>query len=440
MVENKIYNTETFSLEKSQDKKGYILKGNAMPLGETSRNGVYYRPESVKKAYKSLEGNSFLFSHQQDQVNHVLGHVTKSGLSDSHVTYEVDIDPEEKDFIRKSERGDIKHVSVGAIINPETVEIDEDKGIAYVDVEEFAELSSAPVPGYKNTSAKLNTVMAIAEKFGNEDQVKKLKQKTQETEDEKPSEEEPEDSKDTEDNPEKDEDEKELEEDKKDTEEPEKLDTEDTEDSEDTEDTKEPEESEVNESYQEDKEESEADKEDNEEDKSEEDMSKEPFAGYKNFDDCVKKNQDKKDPKAYCGKIQKKAKDKDNKTQNTSNETEDESEEQTVEEQVSELKTLYDEISGKYEEIQNRLSALESKIDQLLDEPEEEKSKEQDTQKLKEVYNEDKFQEKSDPTPNIKPEKYQERKEKELGLDKNTDGKKLDSIDLNKIIRKNRRY
>ncbi|MFW5902622.1 MAG: hypothetical protein ACOCTT_01905 [archaeon] len=438
MVENKIYNTETFSLEKSQDKKGYILKGNAMPLGETSRNGVYYRPESVKKAYKSLEGNSFLFSHQQDQVNHVLGHVTKADLTDTHVTYEVDIDPEEKDFIRKSERGDIKHVSVGAIINPETVEIDEDKGIAYVDVEEFAELSSAPVPGYKNTSAKLNTVMAIAEKFGNEDQVKKLKQKTKTKETDE--------DKDTEDNPEEDKlpgqadtEEPKDKEDKKETEESEE-DKEDTEDSEDKEDTKEPEEQEVTESYQEDKEESEADKEDNEEDKSEEDMSKEPFAGYKNFDDCVKKNQDKKDPKAYCGKIQKKAKDKDNKTQNTSNETEDESEEQTVEEQVSELKTLYDEISGKYEEIQNRLSALESKIDQLLDEPEEENSKEQDTQKLKEVYNEEKFQEKSDLTPNIKPEKYQERKEKELGLDKNTDGKKLDSIDLNKIIRKNRRY
>ena len=28
-----------------------------------------------------------------------------------------------------------------------------------------------------------------------------------------------------------------------------------------------------------------------------------PFAGYKNFKDCVKKNQDKGDPDAYCGSI-----------------------------------------------------------------------------------------------------------------------------------------
>jgi len=28
-----------------------------------------------------------------------------------------------------------------------------------------------------------------------------------------------------------------------------------------------------------------------------------PFAGYKSFADCVRKNRDKKDPEAYCGKI-----------------------------------------------------------------------------------------------------------------------------------------
>ncbi len=32
-----------------------------------------------------------------------------------------------------------------------------------------------------------------------------------------------------------------------------------------------------------------------------------PFAGYKDFDDCVKKNSDKEDPKAYCAQIQRKA-------------------------------------------------------------------------------------------------------------------------------------
>jgi len=28
-----------------------------------------------------------------------------------------------------------------------------------------------------------------------------------------------------------------------------------------------------------------------------------PFAGYKDFADCLRKNQDKKNPEAYCGFI-----------------------------------------------------------------------------------------------------------------------------------------
>jgi len=35
-----------------------------------------------------------------------------------------------------------------------------------------------------------------------------------------------------------------------------------------------------------------------------------PFAGYSSFADCVKKNQDKRDPEAYCGKIKHQVEDK----------------------------------------------------------------------------------------------------------------------------------
>jgi hypothetical protein len=35
-----------------------------------------------------------------------------------------------------------------------------------------------------------------------------------------------------------------------------------------------------------------------------------PFAGYKDFDECVRKNRDKKDPDAYCASIMKKVEDK----------------------------------------------------------------------------------------------------------------------------------
>ena len=178
MEDIKLYNTEEFQLEKKQEgkKQKVILKGNAMPLNETSRNGVFYRPKSVKKAYKSLENAPFLFAHQQEEVRHILGKVEKVGITDEAITYEADIDPEEKEFIRKSEKGYIKNVSVGVMVDPETVDIDEEKGIAKVDVLEFVELSSAPVPGFKNTSGLMsNQVIQIAEKLGDKKAVEKLK-------------------------------------------------------------------------------------------------------------------------------------------------------------------------------------------------------------------------------------------------------------------------
>lgn len=33
-----------------------------------------------------------------------------------------------------------------------------------------------------------------------------------------------------------------------------------------------------------------------------------PFAGYKDFDACVKANSDKEKPKAYCAELERKAK------------------------------------------------------------------------------------------------------------------------------------
>jgi hypothetical protein len=33
-----------------------------------------------------------------------------------------------------------------------------------------------------------------------------------------------------------------------------------------------------------------------------------PFDKYEDFDDCVKKNQDKKDPEGYCAEIERKTK------------------------------------------------------------------------------------------------------------------------------------
>lgn len=177
MAEKKVilFSTEEFKFEKleSSGQTQIIISGNAQPLYERSRNGVIYRPESVKKNYQSLKGVAFLFNHDTNQPK---GHVIDVGLSETHVTYRSDIDPMETDFLRKVERGDIKHVSVGCLVdNPEW---DEATGDVTVDLVEYVELSSVPVPGFANTSAmKENSALYVAEAFGNTEMVEKLKAK-----------------------------------------------------------------------------------------------------------------------------------------------------------------------------------------------------------------------------------------------------------------------
>ena len=168
-----LMNTEEFKFEKIGEGKEQkiIISGQAMPLKEMSRNGVFYRDESVKKAYKSLEKCAFLFNHDTNQPK---GHVVSTEMTEGGITYKADIDPEEKDFIRKVERGDIRHVSVGCMV--EKPDFNEEEGTITVDVKEFVELSSVPVPGFKNTSANKEGAMFLAESFGNTEFLDKLKE------------------------------------------------------------------------------------------------------------------------------------------------------------------------------------------------------------------------------------------------------------------------
>ena len=178
-----LFHTEEFKFEK-KEKDGLqtvILSGNAQPLNEDSRNGVRYRPESVKKAYKSLANVAFLFNHDS---NISLGHTIESDLNETHVTYKVDLDPEEKQYIRKIEREDIKHVSVGCMV--ENVEFNEEENIYECDVKEYVELSLVPVPGFSNTSVNKEGALFLAEKLGDEKVLEKLKAESEkkETDDE----------------------------------------------------------------------------------------------------------------------------------------------------------------------------------------------------------------------------------------------------------------
>lgn len=183
MSEKIYFNTEGFELKNeklSDGSESIILEGVAMPLNKMSRNKVVYRSESIKKAYKTMEGAAFLFNHN---TNISLGHVEDVQLDEGEevMKYRANMDPHETEFVNKVKRQDIRHVSVGCLID--NVEYDEEAGIATCDVEEFVELSLVPVPGFKDATANINgefleaTPLLLAEKFGNKEMIKKLKEK-----------------------------------------------------------------------------------------------------------------------------------------------------------------------------------------------------------------------------------------------------------------------
>jgi HK97 family phage prohead protease len=177
----------------SNQTKVVKLSGLAIPFGKLSRNGVRYRENSIKEKFKTLENVAILFNHNSDIV---LGHTEYVALGELGVEYRADLDSKEEDYIRKIERGDIRHVSIGAMVsNPE---FNED-GTVTVDILEFVELSAVPVPGFKDASGKINQNynderLLIAEAFGNQEVVAKLKieadKKAKEDEEKKAQEEE----------------------------------------------------------------------------------------------------------------------------------------------------------------------------------------------------------------------------------------------------------
>ncbi len=240
MSEKVYFTAEKFELKTEQLKDGsesIILEGVAMPLNKMSRNKVFYRPESVQKACETMKGAAFLFNHNTDIS---LGHVEDSSIDNDKMMYRANLDPEETKYVNKIKRQDIRHVSVGCMVN--NVEFNED-GSVICDVEEFVELSLVPIPGFAGATAQIRncvetTPLLLAEKFGNEEMVKKLKEA--EAEDEGEEEPESEEEEKTESLDEEDENEEEEKDDEKDDETEEKTEADEPEEeSEETDDEKE---------------------------------------------------------------------------------------------------------------------------------------------------------------------------------------------------------
>ena len=150
-----------------------FLEGVAITFGKPTRNRVSYTYESGIQKHKSLIGKPFLDTHNDTSIrtHPPFGHVEKceAGTNPKNglpcLNYRVNIDPEEKVFIRKAKRGDIPGVSIQVLVDDVTEKEDGYGGFIEANIREYLELSAVLIPGDGDTS------MALAESF------QKLKEK-----------------------------------------------------------------------------------------------------------------------------------------------------------------------------------------------------------------------------------------------------------------------
>jgi len=147
---------------------GVKIKGKLITCGVPTRNGISYTRESMQKFVNTFNQAGatmpFLDSHDDSSIrkNPPFGHITKLSMSGNDVGYEADIDPEEKPFLRKLKRGDIREVSLQAIVDSvgEQEALDGGQKSVMADVRELLEVSSVLIPGARGTS------MEMEESFG----------------------------------------------------------------------------------------------------------------------------------------------------------------------------------------------------------------------------------------------------------------------------------
>jgi hypothetical protein len=150
-IEESPIEKSTTSGESTSNK--VILKGKALVFNRPTRNKVMYTKESAYNTLPTWIGRPFLNSHDDSDVLNSIGHVTKMEIYKDEqgrdaMFYEADIDPEERDFIRKAKRKDIPHVSIQVLVSD--VRRKESVGFGdYIeaDIKEGLELSAVLIPG-----------------------------------------------------------------------------------------------------------------------------------------------------------------------------------------------------------------------------------------------------------------------------------------------------
>ena len=140
-----------------------IIEGLAITFEKPTRNRVSYTYESGTKTHTSLIGKPFLDSHIDKSIhkNPPFGHVIETWIDKNPknglpaLFYKVDVDPEEKDFIRKLKRKDIPGVSVQVLVDSVIEKQDMYGDYIQANIREFLELSAVLIPGDGDTTMRL---------------------------------------------------------------------------------------------------------------------------------------------------------------------------------------------------------------------------------------------------------------------------------------------
>lgn len=288
------------------------------PFDKVSRNGASYRKKSGIATLNTFVGSSVLFNHHDDEL---IGDIAKTRPGKNQEGAEgaigtLRLDPEEKRMIGKLKNGFLKYGSIGVIVeNEEEME----DGHIECDIVEGVEYSLVTVPGFK--SARIQSVRdQIIEHYHQEGVTGPLMREAEEYECEC------------------------IKCGNKVKSEKHCKDIKCSKCGGDMRRVERPGPGQPSKPEGE-----------NMDDKS----RSEPFADYKDFDDCVSKNQDKEDPEAYCASIKKKA------------EPEKPGGESMTQEQSEKLDKLEADVKGIKENLEAFGSALKEIQESLKKKPEE---------------------------------------------------------------------
>jgi len=163
------------TIDPKTGEKKFRLRGLMLPFNTVSRNKVLYNADSIKEKAKHLIHRPLMYNHQVDSRSDLpYGHFTDSVVMEGGALpgwenvyskdgwyYEADIDPAERDIIRKLNRGDLRHVSIQLVGDNVEESFDKD-GNNYTEawVGDIIEGSLVPCPGF------LDTTTLMAEAFG----------------------------------------------------------------------------------------------------------------------------------------------------------------------------------------------------------------------------------------------------------------------------------